>query len=285
MKLLAFVLASTFLLSLNSSDRNEIDILTALEKKLVTVDIKHDDYGLGGDLILKFKPLNKSLQLIIPAGTRFKSHNEEEQDLMNADTKRIILASAKPGAVRVKGFCVQSSNRCPNEESGYTPQKEGDERLVKLARYLDGKSIDHDIKQTSFWAVSDRESVSGIYKEGDKEVEALRKFICTLLSKKDVWYNTDPTYTLDANRNIVYEITKVEGLISYEVAKPGKLRMYVLNGENEVIRSLGEGSQISHLGNYKFNFKLAVKGWERGKYSVQLKIDEEIIHSQEFEIG
>ena len=173
----------------------------------------------------------------------------------------------------------------PTSESQFTIAKETDEDLIEVAKYLNKKGFSDDIKQTALWCVSDNADISGIYLNGNKEVEKLREHVCSLTGRENVWYNTNPTYTVDENRNIIQETTKVEGLISYKVTKTGNMKMEVCKENGEVLRTLGSSTPISNLGEYRFQFNVKVKGWSSGTYSVRLKIGEETIHQEDFEIA
>lgn len=183
------------------------------------------------------------------------------------------------------GYCVQKTNTSPTRESKFTLIEESDEKLVKVAKYLNQKGFNNDVKQTALWSVSDGGSVSGIYQDGNESVEKLREYVCSLTGQENVWYNTNPTYSVDENRNIIQETTKVEGVLSYNVTKTGNMKMEICKENGEVLSSLGAGTPIANSGEYRFNFSVKVKGWESGKYSVQLKIDDQVIHKKYFSIG
>lgn len=284
MKTLSLVLSVLFLVSFSKNNTQNINIFDAIKNNQVRFTAIANGSHSGGSIVVEVENLKNIKSIIIPSGTRFKSEFDDDQDLLNIDDEIIVLNSNSTKHT-LNGFCVQKHNMSPTSESHFTIAKESNENLVKIAKHLNKKGFNEDIKQTAVWCVSNNEDVSGIYQNGNKQVEKLREYVCSLTGQENVWYNTNPTYSVDENRNIIQETTKIEGLISYTVTRTGDVRMEVCKENGEVIRSLGGSTPISHLGEYSFNFSLKVKGWQSGKYSVKLKIGDDVIHQEGFEIA
>jgi hypothetical protein len=289
MKTIAFILSVFILVSFSKNNEESIDIFDAINKNLVKVNALSIGGHSGQSIVVEIENLSTLKSVLIPSGTRFISEHKGDQDLLNVDDEIIVL-NAKSTSHTLNGFCVQSHNSSPAVNSAFTLSKESNLSLIKLAKYLNKKEFNNNIKQTALWCISNGHDVSGIYAENNEEVKKLRTYVCTLAGVENVWYNTDPTYTMDENRNIIQETTKVEGLISYNVTKRGNLKMEVCNEDGEAIRSFAGSNSISQLGEYRFNFKLKVKGWISGTYSVEVKSDsyrigDDIIHKEFFEIG
>lgn len=284
MKAAILVISVLFLVSFSKNSTQNVNIFDALKNNQVKLTAISNGNHSGGSIIVEITKLKNIRSVFIPSGTRFKSEFGEDQDLINVDDEIIVLNSNSKKHT-LNGFCVQHHNMSPTSESQFSIAKETNENLVQLAKYLNKKGFSDDIKQTALWCVSDQDDVSGIYENGNKEVEKLREHVCSLTGQEDVWYNTDPTYSVDENRNIIQETTKVEGLIAYTVTKTGNMKMEICKENGEVFRSLGGTSPISNLGEYRFNFSVKVQGWESGTYSVRLKIGDDVFHQQDFEIG
>lgn len=284
MKTALLVISVLFLVSFSKNSTQNVNIFDALKNNQVQLKAISNGTHSGGSIIVEIQKLKNIRSVFIPSGTRFKSEFGEDQDLINIDDEIIVLNSNSTKHT-LNGFCVQQHNMSPTSESQFTIAKESDENLIKVAKYLNKKGFSDDIKQTALWCVSDNADISGIYLNGNKEVEKLREHVCTLTGRENVWYNTNPTYTIDENRNIIQETTKVEGLISYKVTRTGNMKMEVCKENGEVLRTLGSSTPISNLGEYRFQFNVKVKGWSSGTYSVRLKIGNEIIHQEDFEIA
>lgn len=284
MKTIILVISVLFLVSFSKKNNQNVNIFDAIKNNQVQLTAISNGYHSGGSILVKIKNLKNIKSIIIPSGTRFKSEFEDDQDLINVDDEIIVLNSNSTHHT-LNGLCVQQNNRSPRSESKFTIAKESNENLVKVAKHLNKKGFSEEIKQTALWCVSDNSDVSGIYQNDNKQVEELRELVCSITGKKNVWYNTNPSYSIDENRNIIQETTKVEGLLSYTVTRTGNMKMEVCKENGEVLRTLGGTTPISNLGEYRFNFSLKVQGWQSGKYSVRLKIDDEVIHQKGFEIA
>jgi hypothetical protein len=284
MKALTLVIPVLFLVSFSNNSSENVNIFDAIKNNQIQFTAISNGTHSGGSIIIEIEKLKNIKSIIIPSGTRFKSEFDEDQDLINIDDEIIVLNSNSTKHT-LNGFCVQQHNMSPTNESQFTISKETNENLVETAKYLNKKGFSDDIKQTTLWCVSNKADVSGIYQNGNKQVEKLREYVCSLTGKENVWYNSNPTYSIDENRNIIQETTKIEGLLSYTVTRTGNMKMEVCKENGEVLRTLGGSTPISNLGEYRFNFSVKVKGWKSGKYSVQLKIGDEVIHKEVFEIA
>lgn len=283
MKTVILALSVLFLVSFSKNSTQNVNIFDALKNNQVQLKAISNGTHSGNSIIVEIKKLKNIKSVFIPSGTRFKSEFGEDQDLINIDDEIIVLNS-NSNKRTLNGFCVQQNNMSPTSESQFTIAKEIDENLIEVAKYLNKKGFSDDIKQTALWCISDNGDVSGIYLNGNKEVEKLRELVCSLTGRDNVWYNTNPSYTIDENRNIIQKTTKVEGLISYTVTKTGNMKMEICKENGEVFRTLGGTSPISNLGKYRFNFSVKVQGWESGVYSVRLKIGNDVFHQQDFKI-
>jgi hypothetical protein len=284
MKTLILIISVLFLVSFSKKNTQNVNIFDAIENGQIKFIATSNGSLSGGSILLQIENLKNIKTVIIPSGTRFKSEFGNEQDLLNTDEEIIVLKPNKT-TYTVNGFCVQLSNMSPSSGSQFTIAKETNENLIKLSHYLNKRGFDNGIKQSALWSVSDNKNVSGIYQGNNEQVENLREYVCSLTDQENVWYNTDQTYSVDENRNIVHETTKVEGLISYTVKETGNMKMEVCKEDGEVLRTLGGTTPITNLGEHRFNFSVKVKGWKIGNYSIKLKIGEEVIHSEEFEIA
>ncbi len=284
MKTIVYLLVSVLVVSFSPSLSERVSIFDALNKRWIKCVVTANDSFNEGQLSVLIENLHQLKNVVIPSGTRFISESSDEQDFMNVNDELIVL-DGKSVEITIDGYCVQKHNSYPTEGNLFTLHKESNEKLVKTAQLMNQKGFSRNIIQSALWSVSDGATFSGIYEKNNEKVEELRAAICALTGREDDWYNTDATYELSETRQIVSEVTKIEGLISYEVKETGSLKMEVCKSDGEVIRTLASSTPVQHLGEYRFNFNLKVQGWERGSYSVRLKINNNVFHEQEFEVG
>lgn len=284
MKSIILFISVLFLVSFSKNNSQNVNVFEAIKNNQIKFTATSNGQHSGKSIVLEIEILKNIQSILIPSGTRFKSEFEEDQDLLTLEDELIVLNSGL-NQYTINGFCVEPQNSSPSDGSQFAIEKELNPKLNKIAKYLDNKGFNDDTKQTALWCVVGDDDVSGIYQDGNNEVKKLREFVCSLTGKENVWYNTDPVYSIDENRNIVQETTEIEGLLSYKVTKTGNMTMEVLGEDGELFKALGGEMPVSRTGDYSFNFKLSVTGWRSGKYSVQLKIGEEVIHKEAFVIA
>ena len=150
---------------------------------------------------------------------------------------------------------------------------------------LNGKSVEITIDGFCIQKHNSYPTEGLFFTQHKESNEKLVKTVQLMNQKGISTNNTDATNELSETREILSEVTKIEGLISYEVKEIGSLKMEVCKSDGEVIRTLASLTPVQHLGDYRFNFNLKVQGWEKGLYSIRLKINNKVIHEQEFEVG
>jgi hypothetical protein len=203
------------------------------------------------------------------------------------DEQRILVKAKSTPTKTISGYCCQHSNKAPSEGSGFKPSKTKNDKLMQLANYISqNKGMPAGVKQSAVWAVSDDTSIANVFDyDNPEKVKALRKKICEITGKKDVWYNSKNNIRLDANRNIVKEPIAIEGKLLAKIEKEGDIWYEVYDSEgNKASRNNGKG-HMPGAGEYNLTFKLTVEGWKKGNYTVKLLFEGNSIYEAPFEVG
>ncbi len=262
-----------------------IDIHEAVSKDLIKVEaISKGDYS-GQCMAVVINPLKPNKYTItIPAGTHFIAENDPEQDIFVVEDQILVMTAKESQTFSVEGFCSQHDDASPDEGSLFKMTKSKDEKLMELAKFINGKGYSEDTKQSAIWAVSDGETIAAIFEKDKDEVKELREYVCDITERPNPWYNTVQEYRVTETRSIETLPVEVFGELEYEVTEKGKMRLSVYKSDGGLVRDIFKDVAINHTGQTTFNFKGKVQGWEKGGYEVKVFINEKEIHKMPFEV-
>jgi hypothetical protein len=266
----------------------KIVIADAVTKGMVKVKISGKGGHSGSCLSMEIQNLKSGpLTIVFEAGRRLNSADDGEQDLLMVRDQVITLKPGEKKKADLSGFCCQLKNHSPASGSGFGLGKLADEKLVKLAKFINGKAIRSSVVQEAVWCISDDQDISNISgEEGDpqaKDINELRKFICTLTGKPDPWYSTPQKRIETPERTIEPNPVEVYGEIKYVVASTTVINSELHDANGKLLFSFNGNHQMTP-GTYDYNFHLKVEGFEKGKYHVILKAGTTQIMDKEFNI-
>jgi hypothetical protein len=265
----------------------------AVKQGLVKVKVNGKGGHSGECVILEIQNLKKKdLKLMVEAGRRLNSSDEGEQDLLVVRDQNLIVQAGAKKKINMDGFCCQLSNRSPGLGSGFTLGTLADEKLVKLAQYINGKSLPEDVIQEAVWCISDKENPSNISVEEDaeanaelqKKVSELRKFTCALMGVEDKWYSTPQKRIETPERQIQSNPVEIYGAIKYVVKTKAVINSELQDENHKTIFSM-PGKNTMEKGEWDYNFHLKLDGFAKGTYHVILKAGTVQIMDREFTIS
>lgn len=283
----SFLLAiSVLYLSLVVTPKKKIiDLDEAISQNLITAEVSSKGDYSGKCMSLKITSNNgKKLSIRVPSGTHFIPDDEGEQNIFVTTEQMLAISGKEMNRFTVEGFCSEHNDKAPKKGSAFAVTKTKDEKLLELVNYMVEKDFSDEVKQSTVWAVANGSSVSSIYEKGNDEVKALRSYVCDLTGQPNLWYNLEQEYGIAEDRNIEVNPVHINGLVAYRAEKPGHLDSKLFYENGDKIMDLGKGYDLKKTGKYSFEFEMRVKGWQKGNYYIQVSVDEEVIHKQEFEI-
>lgn len=225
---------------------------------------------------------NQSIQVLIPAGTLYYPKNDDEQTLIQLEDQLITLTPNGKTTPSIGAFCTEASDRCPTESESFRIGKTSNPKFNQLVGFVKGKNISKSNYQDAVWAVSDNKSVSNINAELPVDKE-FRKFVASLTGQKDTWYTTPQNVTVDDHGNFNMETVLIHGDLSFTCAKGAKVYQDI-HKENGEVFFHSDKSMTSLSGKVDYNFRLSVKGWERGKYYIRIHDGTKELSRYNFEI-
>lgn len=281
------VIALTLLFIIFSFSDNTYSVQTtlhdALKSNTISADAISNGKYSGKSVQLTLKNNTKqSIKLLIPAGTTYAPENDDEQTLIQMEEQLITLAPNGSTNASIGAFCTESNDRCPTESNAFKIGKSSNPKFEKLVNYVKGKNISKTTYQDAVWAVSDNKSVSHIDAELPVDKE-FRKFVASITGQKDTWYTTPQNVSVDEQGNFNHETVLIHGDLSFTCARGAKVYQDIHKGNGEVFFQSNR-SMTAASGNVHYNFRLSVRGWERGKYYIRIHDGTKELSRYEFEI-
>ena len=224
-----------------------------------------------------------SLVILIEAGRRLNSVDENNQDILIVKEELIVLRHGEEKQVNVKGYCCQSTNRAPSKNAVYDVNKLADSGLVRVARYLNTHSFDKNTEQNAIWAVSDKHATAGITASNDSLVMPLRRMVAGIKGEKLPWYTIVSTTYVYSNGAISVFPLQLKGKMEYDNEKDSYVTLSVVNEKGMPV-CLVKKQWLKAATNSNYDLNLPIKGLAKGKYTIELKSTEKQLAIKEFEI-
>lgn len=267
----------------DASFNSQTTLLDAIKNKTVSANATSNGKYSGKSVVLNLQNnTNQTIQLLIPAGTTYAPENEDEQTLIQMEDQLITLRPNGSITPSIGAFCTEANDRCPSASNSFKIGSSSNPKFSKLFNYVKGKNISKTNYQDAVWAISDNKSVSNINAEQAVDKE-FRKFVATLTGQKDTWYTTPQNVSVDERGNFNMETVLIHGDLSFTCARGTKVYQDIHKGNGEMFFQSNR-SMTAASGNVHYNFRLSVKGWERGKYYIRIHDGTNELSRYEFEI-
>jgi hypothetical protein len=275
-----FILCACF----SKANHTTLTLQQALNNALVRAQAR----SLGGYqekcMEMNIKNLSRdSLVVIVEAGRRLNSLDDEDQDILIIKHEIITLGRQQDKWFTVTGYCCQAKNHSPKKLGKYDAGMLADSQLVVLARYLDGKNFDHHAVQQAIWAISDKESTGKIASKTDTTLTPLRELVATLKGEPIPWFSiASATYEF-SNGSMQNFAIWLRGKIEFSSDKDSYVTLHILNSKGEEVGQIVK--MWSGVGKKTYDLSMSVAGFPKGKYTVEIVNGErkELV-KKEFEI-
>lgn len=265
---LSIVLALFSAFSYNSTNV-KINVFDAIQAKTITASWLSNGKHSGNSVDIKItNTTNNSIELVIPAGTKYSTAVDDEQTLIQLEDQFIALAPKQVYNGKVAAFCMEASDRCPTATSAMKISKNTNPKLNELTAYIKGKAIDKSTFQDAVWAISNGYSVSNISSENQAS-EDLRKKVAEITGQKNPWFSSPQNVTIDEQGNFNRETVLIAGQLEFMCNKGTMVHqdIYKANGEAVLI---SDKTMQARYGDVKYRFQIRVTGWEKGEYYIKL---------------
>ncbi len=252
--------------------KNCLSLEDAGKRGLVKLIIKSKG-GFTGDVIeMKIKNLKKqNLELMLEAGRRLDSKNQNEQDILVTKEQEFVLNSEQFITINVTGMCCQAGNSCPSKNSEYSIGKMADTNLIKLAAFIDAnKYYNSFAAQQAVWSISDHKSIGGI-NDGDAAItESLKKYVSKITGRPIPKY--DVSYERQSPQEVLGHVKTIDGIFEYDLSANGHVTIAIYNSTGRLVQTLIQ--DIPHQKGFnRLYFTFRTSGLEQGRYLAKLQVD------------
>ncbi len=289
--LISALMCSLFLVfafNKNTSSFQQVETISldkAIKDKIITASFTSNGSYSGKSIFCQVSNLTgKSYKISIPAGSFFQAPSSDEQDLIVPQEEFLALNANAQKSTLLNGFCTNLSNHAPKKEGKFKLiTTKAPKEMPKLLAFLKGKKYENHTLQDAIWALTNKSSVTNINGEDEKSIAALRKELFTITGQKEDWYQSPQETTMNEDRSINRETASISGELSYQTKKGAKIHTEVLSPDGEIkIKTEDRDSKMS--GELSFYFKVEVKGWKKGKYTVKVIEDSKVIKAYDFNV-
>ncbi len=277
-KLLFFILLIAF-----NSRADKIDIQEAVDKNLIELELK----GLGsysGDVLqVRIKNISKTkLEIAIPAGRRFLSDDESDQDLLLCKDALLAVNKGKMDSTALFVFCCQASNHGPAKGAGFSLGKIADEKLLALAKHVNESSYSKHIIQDAVWVVSDDKEMYTVHSGDEEELGKMHRFLNKLTGKPIPDYTVDYENGGEGSAAFNPQPKEFHHEIEYTVRTSTTVTCIIVDKNGRVFRRVLDKQPI-RPGDYYFNIDIETKGIT-GEFTLKFYEGDQLKIKRKFEL-
>jgi hypothetical protein len=261
------------------------DKFVSIEELDSKKDIKTKFKGKGGysgncvTLIIENLTTDTAFVWVEP-GRRLDNPDETKQDILIVKEQKIKLLPRQEIKTEVFGFCCQASNGSPSINTEFKIGQMADENLQWIANILDKNPFSEQTIQQAIWVFSNGHSAASIVSDKNQKIMSLRRAISSRLKISMPWY--DIHYKKDA-QVFSGKHEKVTGEVKFYSNNNGTILINVRK-ENGLLMSTVANDVGIYGRSYNFPLSVTVEDWDPGKYFVNVYLDGNLKHRQEFQL-
>ena len=258
------------------SATSQITSFTSVEELAKTKKIDIELKGIGGYqgecVQIDIENLtNEELHIWLEAGRRLDNTNEDEQDIIVVKDQRFNLNAKKSTTITAFGFCCQSSNHEPAPDRKFNIGWLERDNLLWIAQYLNDHPYENQTMQSAVWVFSNGANPAGILGLKDENVRELKKVIAQKLNIEIPWYEI--YYERDSNMVFSDRHYELKGAIEYSLPNRGWLSMVARSPQKQVAHRFTTNAFVEG-GVYTYDVDLNIKNWPKGKYDIEIYLDD-----------
>lgn len=267
-----------------TAKHQKLNLQKAIDLKLITAKAISLGGYQGFCMQLGLKNISKdSLIVLIEAGRRLRSAYAKEQDILVVKEELVLLQTGEEKNIVVKGYCCQANKCGPSKNSKYTLNTLAEGNLLKTACYLNTHTFDVGAEQQAVWAISDNKLTAGITAVNDSLITPLRIFIAGLKGEELPWYTIVSATHIYSNGVISVVPLQLKGKLEYSNNLDSYVTLTITNEKGMAVGFIkSEWLKATVKSNYEIN--VPVKGFAKGKYSIELTSPGQQLAKKEFEL-
>lgn len=262
----------------------EVKLTEAIKDGSIKADVISNGKHSGKSVKLSVtNTTNRTLKVIIPAGTAYIPGEDEEQTLIQLEEDFFVMEPKTTKNHLIAAFCTEASDKCPSNGGAFKISTSSNKNLNKVIEYMKGKKIDKKSFQDVVWAITDDHSVSNI-QATTPQTQEFRKYLAELTGQKDTWYTSPQRHVITEERRIVSQTVVVRGQVQFPSDGTSVIRQEVIDKDGEVKFALPPATPRKSQ-QVTMDFSVRVRGWEAGEYTLRIMKDDVQIKSYPFRLS
>lgn len=262
----------------------EVNLTEAIKDGSIKADVISNGKHSGRSVKLSVtNTTNRTLKVIIPAGTAYIPGEDEEQTLIQLEEDFFVMEPKTTKNHLIAAFCTEASDKCPSNGGAFKISTSSNKNLNKVIEYMKGKKIDKKSFQDVVWAITDDHSVSNI-QATTPQTQEFRKYLAELTGQKDTWYTSPQRHVITEERRIVSQTVVVRGQVQFPSDGTSVIRQEVIDKDGEVKFALPPATPRKSQ-QVTMDFSVRVRGWEAGEYTLRIMKDDVQIKSYPFRLS
>jgi hypothetical protein len=255
----------------------------ALDKRMVKATARSTGGHTGYCMQVSVQNLtDDSLIILIEAGRRLNSANDQQQDILVVRELPLALRKFETRCEPVKGYCCQANNASPSKNAAYHINKLADSGLVLLAKYLNTHPFETSAEQYAVWAISNNKPSTGITSANDSLTIPLRRFVAGIKKEVLPWYTIETVTQVNSLGNISTYPLILKGTLEYANGGRHYATCFVIDRNGMPVCAIKGGWLESAAG--KFSLSIPVGALVKGSYKIELRTTDELLACKEFKI-
>lgn len=273
MKKLLFI---AIMVAIDIYGQSEI-IYTSIQELAIQSKIEVELKSLGGyqgncvQLELENKT-KEQLHIWLEAGRRLDNTNPGQQDILVVKEQKVDLQPGATKTILAFGFCCMADQGAPSSGTKFELGWMEKDNLLWIAQFINSQpALEHHIIQSAVWIFSNGNNPAGIIDDKNENTKTLKRAIADKLNIEMPWYEI--YYERDSARVFSDKHYKLNGTIEYALPNRGWVTMLVRGQSKQVLHRFTETAFVEG-GNYTYEVDLNIKNWPKGKYDIEIYLDD-----------
>lgn len=283
MKPISFILAVILSHAWCQSSSIYTSIQELAEKNKIEVALKSLGGYQGHCVQLEMKNLTtEQLHIWLEAGRRLGNTDPGEQDILVVKEQKIDLTPGSVKTIQAFGFCCMAKNGSPTAGGKFELGWMEKDNLLWIAQFINSQpALEHHVIQSAVWIFSNGNNPASIIDDKSENTMVLKRAIAEKLNIEIPWYEI--YYERDSQRVFSDIHYKLKGTIEYTLPNRGWISMLVRGSGRQVLHRFTQPAFVEG-GNYNYDIDLNIKDWPKGKYDIEIYLDDALKKKLSFSI-
>lgn len=276
------IIALLFLLHIHAQNAYTSIEQLAKESK-IELELKSLGGYQGSCVEINIKNLtSEKLQLWLEAGRRLDNTDPTQQDILVLKEQKFELKAHAESTINAYGFCCMAHNGSPSIGKKYTIGWMETGNLLWIAQYInETNGLDQSIIQSAVWIFSNGNNPASMLLSKEEKVQDLKKAVASKLNIEIPWYEI--YYKKDTNSVFSDKHYTLKGTIEYGLHNRGWISMVVRGPQKQIFHKFTETAFVEG-GHYSYDVDLNIRNWPKGKYEIEIVLDDIMKKKIEFTI-